>query len=140
MVPMQQIIKSFNMTDSLGGDHLFVNTLNEDKDPESKRTGFFEVLYSGKHTLMTKHKVIFIEADFEGAYNSGRKYDELRKEPSKYFLLMPDDRFVELKRGKKGVLKSLEDDGNLADVVKKEKLDLKSEADIIRLIEIMENK
>jgi len=138
MIPFQQTIKYFNLRDSIGAFHLWVNTHPDDIDEDRNRKGYFEVLYNGDLKLLVKHKKYFVEADFEGAYNSGKRYDEFKREGKKYYILKSDNSFLELKKGKKGVLRSLEDDGTLDQYLKKNKLDLRKEEDLIELIRVMD--
>jgi hypothetical protein len=138
MIPLQTVIRSFSLLDSIGIEHVFVNTHPDERQPEIKREGFFEVLYQGRMQLLKKHKKYFVKADFEGAYNSGKRYDEFRNEVSRYYLLKPGGTFIELKKGKKGILKSLDDDGTYAGIVKDNKLDLRNEKDLIQLIIVID--
>lgn len=50
------------------------------------QNGFFQVLYEGKWKLFARKKVNLIEADYKGAYSTGKKYDEFQSKPDVFFI------------------------------------------------------
>jgi len=137
IIPMQGVLKSFVIVDSLNNTHVFINTLPNQVNDENGRNGFFEVLYWGDILLLAKHRKTFVKANYEGAYSANRPYDEFKTSTKRYSLIKEDGTYIELKQGKKGMLKSLNDDGTLGKFVKEQKLDLKKEEDLIDLIIFM---
>jgi len=139
IIPMQGVLRSFVIVDSLNHEHVFINTLPDQVNDESGRKGFYEVLYQGDLLLLAKHRKTFVKANYEGAYSANRPYDEFKTSTKRYSLIKKDGSYIELKQGKKGVLKSLNDDGTLGKIVKEKKLDLKKEKDLIDLIIFMDS-
>ncbi|MDN5203631.1 hypothetical protein QQ008_19740 [Fulvivirgaceae bacterium BMA10] len=107
------------------------------KNKEMK--GYLEVLYSNQVMLYKRYKVKFIKADFQGAYSSGRKYDEFKRSEELYvkdlkgkfwFLKPSKKRFQEIFSDKSSELKSL---------FRKDKLILTDEKAILEVIKYYES-
>ena len=139
MIPIQGVIRSFILYDSLDKAYVFYNTLPDEETPESGKKGFYEVVYDDGYKLFAKHRKNFIKADYEGAYNTAKHYDEFKTDSKRYFLVNPDISFLELKGNKKSILKSLNDDGTLAKIINEKELNLKRESDLITLIIVINN-
>ena len=101
-----------------------------------KGPGYFELLYEGHYSLYCKHKIKFKEADFS-AYSSA-DYDQYIMESPQYYALSPEGSFILLKKGNKGVLKSLEDDGKMANILKENKLNVKVEKDLVNFFRLLD--
>ena len=104
--------------------------LQEDEIPV-----FAKLLYQGESTLYRVYEKEFIEASYKGAYSADRRYDEFIDKSSFYFS-GPDDAFpAKLKQSKKQVLAAFPGaEDKLSAYMKAEKLDLKHEEDLVRLL------
>jgi hypothetical protein len=113
-------------------------TMVENDSEEEKR--FYEVLRQGKFTLLKAHEKIFQKADYKGAYSTDRRYDEFL-DRQVYYLRGPDGPFEKLNKLKsKAIEKTLPGyEKEIGEIVNKEKLDLREERDVIRLIELLDN-
>ena len=97
--------------------------------------GFYKLLYDQEMKLFVKREKYLKHIDSKGAYSSNRSYDEFRKHPPEYLLLVDGkNSVIEFSRGKKSVLTSLGNDENLKNYAKINKLNLKVDKDIIKLI------
>ena len=114
-----------------GKDTLLFMPIKLDKD---KPAVFARVLYKGESTLYKLYGKEFIRANFEGAYSADRKYDEFADKSSLYLATSENPAPAKIKKSKKQVLAALGADDQLAAYVKSEKLDLKREEDLIRLL------
>ena len=54
-----------------------------------ERADYVEVLHQGRYTLLKRHRRTLKKADFQGAYNSNNRYDEIQ-DHSEYFLAAAD--------------------------------------------------
>lgn len=102
---------------------------------EKKKTVFMKVLYEGKSTLYKYYFKNFHKADYTGPYSQERRYDEYLDDQEWY--LEPGDQEVQkLKPRKKAILQILESrKGEIEHFLKTEDIDLKSDQDLVRLIE-----
>ena len=139
IIPMPDVLRSFVIVDSLNHAHLFLNTLSNEVDDERGRKGFYEVLFQREYLLLSKHRKSYVKANYTGAYSANRPYDEFKTETKRYSMITKEGSYIQLKRGQKGVLKSLDDDGTLKKIVDEKKLDLKREEDLIELIIAMDS-
>jgi hypothetical protein len=116
-----------------GQDTLLFVPLKLDED---RPAVFAEVLYQGESTLYKLYEKEFIRANYEGGYSADRKYDEFADKSSLYLSTANNPGPIKIKKSKKQILAALSGaaDG-LAGYVKAEKLDLKREEDLIRLLE-----
>jgi hypothetical protein len=95
---------------------------------------FMQVLYQGESTFFKRYRKQFLEADFYKPYGQGRQVDEYN-DYSEYYV-KADGRDVSLLKPKKSsVLEIFNDKSDLiGNYIKKEKINLKDEADLIRLV------
>jgi hypothetical protein len=132
--PIKAIVKSFHLKDSLGHTYNYINlALAEYSSDFIKNFGFVEILYDGTNDLIAKRKKHLVHIDAKGGYSENKSYDEFRNSPSEYYWINKEGIATQLKRGKNNILKVLDENGDLASYVKKEKLNLKKEEDIILL-------
>lgn len=135
IIPNQSFIQEFHLEDSLGVDHKFIKIrFGDDKIYAEDMSGFFELLYDGENTFIVKRKKYMQPADYTGAYSANKPYDEFRESASEYYWIDKLGKITEFNKGKKNVLRALNDDGELAQFVREEKLALKNEKDLILLI------
>jgi len=139
VIPIPGVLRYFVIMDSLNIDHVFINTLPGEVDNEKKREGFYEILFNGERMLLAKHRRTFVKANYKGAYSANRPYDEFKTDTKRYSLIKKDGGYIQLKPGKKGVLKSLNDDGTFERIVKEKKFDLRKEEDLIDLIVVIDS-
>lgn len=132
--PTKAIVKSFHLMDSSGHTYNYINIALADYSSNLiENSGFVELLYDGTNDLIVKRKKFLKHIDAQGGYSENKSYDEFRNSPSEYYWINKEGIAIELKRGKNNILKLLDETGDLASYVKKEKLNLKKEKDIILL-------
>jgi hypothetical protein len=96
---------------------------------------FARVLYAGKSTLYKVYEKEFVRANYEGAYSADRKYDEFADKSSLHISTEDDPVLTKIRKSKKQVLAALPGaEKELSAFIKSEKLDLKSEEDLVRLL------
>ncbi|MBF9237930.1 hypothetical protein I2I05_11040 [Hymenobacter sp. BT683] len=64
------------------------------------RTDYVEVLHEGRYTLLKHYQKSLKKADFQGAYSSDRRFDEI-EDKSVYYLRTPEAKLVPVKLGLK---------------------------------------
>jgi len=95
---------------------------------------FMQVLYQGESTLFKRYRKHFLEADFYKPYGQGRQVDEY-KDYFEYYVKPAGGDISLLKPVKKSVLNIFNDKSDLiGNYIKKEKINLKDETDLIRLV------
>jgi hypothetical protein len=98
-------------------------------------TQYYEVLYEGKTALFTKWKKKILKADAKGAYNAGRRYDEFIEEKELWLQKTTETR-VKVKKTKAFFIESFpEKSAELSAYIKENKLNMKEEAAIVRLLQ-----
>jgi hypothetical protein len=103
--------------------------------PEKKKTVFMRILYNGETTLYKHYYKTYQEADYTGPYSQDRRYNEFI-DGEHFYIGLPGKDPVRLKPKKKSVLEILEAAGtDIEKYLKKEKPDLKTDMDLIRLVQ-----
>lgn len=105
--------------------------LEADKQPV-----FVQVLYNDGSSLYKLYGKEFVRANYEGAYSADRRYDEFADKSSLY-LSMQDDpaKYHKVKKSKKQIISAFPGaEDQISAFIKAEKLDLKSEKDLIKLL------
>jgi hypothetical protein len=93
---------------------------------------YYEVLYPGKNiTLLCRRTKELTKAQLSGSYTHGNTYDEFRDGKPKYFIRQKN-RLTPLKQKNTSVTKVLGSEAK--SILEREKLDLKSETDLIKLV------
>lgn len=133
--PNKSIVKSFHFRNSEGVYRNFINLAHADYHlgPEGN-TGYVELLYEGKNSLVAKNVKFLKRVEARGAYSENRTYDEFRYSPTEYYWINNEGEETLLKGGKKNVLKALNDNDDLATYAKNTGLNLKKENDLILLM------
>jgi hypothetical protein len=104
--------------------------LEEDKTPV-----FAQVMYKGESSLYKRYGKEFVRANYEGAYSADRTYDEFADKSSLYLSLHNDPALKKLKKSKKQILGLFpEAEDELSAFIKAEKLDMKNEEDLVKLL------
>ncbi|GGG41529.1 hypothetical protein GCM10011378_17290 [Hymenobacter glacieicola] len=62
----------------------------------TQRAEYVEVLHEGKHALLKRYAKVLHKADYQGAYSTDRRYDEIEDKPT-YYLRRPDGSAVPVK-------------------------------------------
>lgn len=95
---------------------------------------FMQVLYQGESTFYKRYRKQFLEADFYKPYGQGRQVDEYNDYTEYY--VKPGGREISLLKPKKSSVREIFSDKSdlVGNYIKKEKINLKDEADLIRLV------
>lgn len=97
------------------------------------KTGLYESLHQGKSNLYLKHSTKRVEKDGGNqAYGSGIAYDKFVYS-SEYYAQLPGGEVEKFKNRKGWIVKYMGD--GMGEYIKSEKLDLKENADLIKLFE-----
>ncbi|GAB2780487.1 hypothetical protein HNQ93_001350 [Hymenobacter luteus] len=67
-----------------------------DAPEPTQRTDYVEVLHEGKYTLLKRYGKALRKADFQGAYSTNRRYDEI-EDKTTYYLRHPNGTLVPVK-------------------------------------------
>lgn len=103
-------------------------------------TGALELLYQGKVELVAKVAPKLIEANYKGALSGGSTNNKIVKK-KEYFVVTADNSLIALPTKKKQAIRVLQQlDPEIEQYLKKEKLKLKQEEDLITLAEHLSNK
>lgn len=103
---------------------------------EKKQTLFLKVLYAQQSTLYKHYYKDFQKADYTGAYSQDRRYDEYIDNHAWYIQLNGGE-IQQLKPRKKEILQIMEPEKEAIEkFLKKEKPDLKSDQDLVRLVKL----
>ena len=107
--------------------------------PSEKKIVFLHIISNKKSILFKRYLKEFIEADYTGPYNANRRYDEyIDKE--KYYIKLPDKEIFQIKSRGKSIKEIFGDQYSLIrDFIKKEKINLKDDNDLVRLIKFYDD-
>ena len=101
--------------------------------------GALEILYQRKIELVAKVAPKLIEANYQGALSGGSTNDKIVKK-KEYFLVVDDNELIALPTKKKQAIEVLQHlDPQIKKYLKKEKLRLKQEEDLVLLAEHLSN-
>lgn len=96
---------------------------------------FAQLLYGGRSTLYKVYEKEFVRANYEGGYSADRKYDEFADKSSLYISTEGAPSLTKIRKSKKQVLGALPGaEKELSAFLKSQKLDLKLEEDLVRLL------
>jgi len=96
---------------------------------------FAQVLYKGGSVVYKLYQKEFVRANYEGGYSADRKYDEFADKSDLYFSKQDDPIFYKVKKSKKQILTVFPDaEDEISSYIKAEKLDLKLEEDVVKLL------
>jgi hypothetical protein len=104
-----------------------------EKDGE---TIFAEVLYNKASFVYKVYYKDWLEANYEGGYSADRRYDQFVDKYDLYFLKKGDNTLYEVKKTKKSLKEAFPE--NLSEITsffKSNKLNLKEEEDLVKLME-----
>jgi len=115
-----------------GSDTLLFAPIEPENDGEFL---FAQVLYNGGSKVYKRYQKEFVRANYEGGYSADRKYDEYADKSSLYFSRHNDPHIYRVRKSKKQNLEAFpEADDEIAAFIKAEKLNLKSEEDVVKLL------
>ncbi len=99
---------------------------------------FYQQLFKGnKTTLLKNYRKELLKADYQGGYSANRRYDELIDEVD--YFLKKGNQIEKIKLNEKNVLKfTFDKEKEVKEFLKKQKLNLKNEADVIKLLQFYE--
>ncbi len=130
----RSLINAFEILDDSAGDTILFKDMNL-KPGNNSKSKFIKVLYDGKSKFLIKYNKFFIKADYKGAYNAGRKYDEYT-DNYQYYILKDNNELNKVKLNKKSVIKVLSDKKNkVKSFIDIQGLALNNENDIISVLE-----
>jgi hypothetical protein len=105
---------------------------------EKKRI-FMQVLYQQESVLFKRYCKKFLEADYDKPYGQNRQFDEYN-DYYEYYIMPDGQEPVILRQRKSSIAEIFNDKSDLMeDYFKKEKINLKNEGDLIRLVEHYDN-
>jgi hypothetical protein len=115
-----------------GSDTLLFAPIIPENDEEFL---FAQVLYNGGSIVYKRYKKEFVKANYEGGYSADRKYDEFADKSDLYISRQNDEKFYKVKKSKKQILEAFPGtEDEISSYIKAEKLDLKDEEDVIKLL------
>jgi hypothetical protein len=115
-----------------GSDTLLFAPIEPDNDGEFL---FAQVLYKGGSVVYKLYQKEFVRANYEGGYSADRKYDQFADKSDFYFSKQDDPQFYKVKKSKKQILSVFPDaKDEISSYIKAEKLDLKREEDVVKLL------
>ncbi len=117
-------------------NHSFI--YQEYNEKEKKRDGFFELIYGGKSSLLQRHLVKILPANFNIALNSGNKNDQISMTKMYYFKY--NDDIIPIEKNGKNVIAFLKGKGiDVQKFVKENKLSFKKEEDLIKFTKYLDS-
>jgi len=115
-----------------GSDTLLFAPIEPENDGEFL---FAQVLYNGGSMVYKRYQKEFIRANYEGGYSADRKYDEFADKSDLYISRQNDEKFYKVKKSKKQILVAFPGtEDEISSYIKAQKLDLKDEEDVIKLL------
>lgn len=128
---------SYRMVGLQIGDRLFMNSLMYDKWTKEFKYGYLEVLADGNLKLLKQYQKTYTYNSFTTKYNGGggdKNYHYIDKD--RLFYKTGIASAIELKKGKKKILKIFEDEAPMIEeYVEEKKLNFRSEEDLKEIFE-----
>jgi hypothetical protein len=104
------------------------------EDQARLKDKFLQVIQEGKTSLVVSRGKTIVKADYKGAYNTGRAYDELI-DNTQYYLLRPDGSLADIRLNRKSVLEAFDrHQAELKTYAQQENLDFKDENAVGKLV------
>lgn len=131
----QRTVRHFLVANPDGQEYLFKRYPAIKTDDPQIRDGYFLVLYEGKTALLKRVVKTFKPADYKGAYNSNPHYDAYT-DANAYYILRADQTLTRVKLARKSLLDAFNDKAEaMKAFVSEQKLDVKSEAEAVALVQ-----
>ncbi len=103
---------------------------------EDAETIFAQVLYNKGSLVYKVYEKEWVKANYEGGYSADRKYDEFVDKYSLYFMKEGDKVLYKAKKSKKQMIAAFpEQENEISSFIKSNKLDLKNDESLIKLLE-----
>lgn len=103
---------------------------------DDAETIFAEVLYNKGSIAYKVYEKEWVKANYEGGYSADRAYDEFVDKYDLYFLKKGDNILYKAKKSKKQVLEAFPDqESEISSFIKSNKLDLKEDESLVKLLE-----
>ena len=103
---------------------------------EDAETIFAHVLYNKGSMVYKVYEKDWVKANYEGGYSADRKYDEFVDKYNLYFMKEGDKVLYKAKKSKKQMLAAFpEQEKEISSFIKSNKLDLKNEESLVKLLE-----
>ncbi|MFO7671080.1 MAG: hypothetical protein R6W31_15590 [Bacteroidales bacterium] len=104
--------------------------LGEDAEPV-----FVRILYDAASKVYKVHQKEFLKANYEGGYSADRKYDEFVDKYDILFMKQGENTLYKAKNSKKYMISLFpEKENEISSFIKEEKLDLKQDESIVKLM------
>ena len=105
---------------------------------KSQEYRFYKKVHTGKYQLLKYHMVTFSKADFNQPYGNDNHYDEYKVNPI-YYLRIRNGIYKKVVLKKKSIMKALANrERTISNLIKKHKLVLDNEEDIVKLLRLLE--
>ena len=103
---------------------------------EDSESIFAQVLYNRGSMVYKVYQKDFVKANYEGGYSADRKYDEFVDKYDLYFMKKGEQILYKAKKSKKQILSAFPGKENeVSSFIKKNKLDLKKEESLVKLLQ-----
>jgi hypothetical protein len=128
-------ISHFTLQDVVTGKaYLFKKIPLPPSDQGRLNNRFLQVIQEGNTSLVVSRGKSIVKADYKGAYNSGRAYDELIDD-THYYLLHPDGSMVGIRLNRKSVLEGFaRHQAEIKAYAQQENIDFKDEKAVGKLV------
>lgn len=128
-------VQSFTINDPVTKANFTFKRYPKAQTPKyDMRDVYLLVLYEGKTSLLKLVKKNLKKADYKDPYSNNIRYDTY-EDANEYYLLKTDGSLSKIKRSKKSVLEALSDkEVAIKALLEQEKIELKSERELVRVV------
>jgi len=103
---------------------------------DDAETIFAQALYNKESMVYKVYEKEWVKANYEGGYSADRKYDEFVDKYSLYFMKKGENVLYKAKKSKKQMIAAFpEQEKEISSFIKSNKLDLKNEESLVKLLE-----
>ncbi len=107
---------------------------------EDAETIFAQVLYNKGSMVYKVYEKEWVKANYEGGYSADRKYDEFVDKYSLYFMKKGENVLYKAKKAKKQMLAAFPGlENQISSFIKSNRLDLKNEESLVKLLEFYDS-
>jgi hypothetical protein len=128
-------ISHFTLQDGVSGKaYMFKKFPLPPGDQVRLKDRFLQVIQEGNTSLVVSRGKAIVKANYKGAYNAGRTYDELIDD-TQYYLLRPDGSLVGIRLNRKSVLEGFaRHQAEIKAYAQQENIDFKDENAVGKLV------
>ncbi len=128
-------ISHFTLQDAVSGKAYLFKKFPLPPGDQARLNGrFLQVIHEGNTSLVVSRGKAIVKADYKGAYNAGRTYDELI-DNTQYYLLRPDGSLAGIRLNRKSVLEGLaRHQAEIKAYAQQENIDFKDENAVGKLV------